>query len=74
MCNIYTYLLIYELCDYLFDPPKHGGDTVSFPPLLSHCSGVFACSEIRICIPSERASQEEQNGANFSFKAPSSEE
>ena len=25
-------------------------------------------------IPSERASQEEQNGANFSFIAPSSEE
>ena len=25
-------------------------------------------------IPSERASQEEQNGANFSFLAPSSEE
>ena len=25
-------------------------------------------------IPSERASQEEQNGANFSFVAPSSEE
>ena len=25
-------------------------------------------------IPSERASQEQQNGANFSFVAPSSEE
>ena len=25
-------------------------------------------------MPSERASQEEQNGANFSFVAPSSEE
>ena len=27
-----------------------------------------------VVIPSERASQEEQNGANFSFVAPSSEE
>ena len=25
-------------------------------------------------LPTERASQEEQNGANFSFRAPSSEE
>ena len=29
---------------------------------------------LEIRIPSERASQEEQNGTNFSFVAPSSEE
>ena len=49
-----------------------------FRPKTMDYSPWFECSESEKClekrIPSERASQEEQNGAVFSFVASSSEE
>ena len=48
-----------------------GSKTMDYSPWFQFWESKKSIEEM---IPSERASQEEQNGANFSFIAPSSEE
>ena len=48
-----------------------GPKTMDYSPWFDFCESKKSLEER---IPSARASQKEQNGANFSFVAPSSEE